>query len=166
VAESSCGKCTCKFNMFVAWRDALAEPRVTLPASDGTVALHLQSVMSSAKASMHVKTAYIYTAIAFYPKINLFDNGSMQSLPDVCVVRSTTMRRFGLNTENRKDIFEWVHVVDFTEAYGVRHQGYCRMVIATMAVVTFDGMCRYDDASGLTWRNVTARFVEDGSGFE
>jgi hypothetical protein len=25
-------------------------------------------------------------------------------------------------------------------------------------------MCRYDDASGLRWRNI--RFVEDGSGFE
>ncbi len=33
-----------------------------------------------------------------------------------------------------------------------------------MAVVMFGGMCRYDDASGLQWKN--ARFVEDGSGFE
>jgi hypothetical protein len=38
------------------------------------------------------------------------------------------------------------------------------MVVATMAVVMFGGMCRYDDASGLRWKNV--RFVEDGSGFE
>ncbi len=33
-----------------------------------------------------------------------------------------------------------------------------------MAVVMFGGMCRYDDASGLLWRDV--RFEEDGSGFE
>jgi integrase len=33
-----------------------------------------------------------------------------------------------------------------------------------MAVVMFGGMCRYDDASGLQWKNV--RFVEDGSSFE
>jgi hypothetical protein len=33
-----------------------------------------------------------------------------------------------------------------------------------MAIVMFGGMCRYDDASGLLWRNV--RFEEDGSAFE
>ena len=33
-----------------------------------------------------------------------------------------------------------------------------------MAVIMFGAMCRYDDASGLRWRNI--RFVEDGSGFE
>jgi integrase len=74
------------------------------------------------------------------------------------------MRKFGLNTKNQKEPFEWDKVVDFAEAYGVRHQGYCHLVVATMAVVMFGGMCRYDDASGLQWKNV--RFVEDGSGFE
>ena len=54
--------------------------------------------------------------------------------------------------------------MDFAEAYGVRHQGYCHVAVATMAVVMFGVMCRYDDASGLQWRNI--RFVEDGSGFE
>ncbi len=52
----------------------------------------------------------------------------------------------------------------FAESYGVRHQGYIYLVVATMAVVMFGGMRRYDDASCLLWRNV--RFVEDGSGFE
>ncbi len=33
-----------------------------------------------------------------------------------------------------------------------------------MAAIMFGAMCRYDDASGLKWRNI--RFVEDGSGFE
>ncbi len=41
VAVSSCGKYTGRFNMFVASCDARAEPRETLPASDGTVALYL-----------------------------------------------------------------------------------------------------------------------------
>jgi hypothetical protein len=58
----------------------------------------------------------------------------------------------------------WGKVVDFAEAYGVRHQGYCHLVVATMAVVMFGGMCRYDDARGLQWRNI--RFVEEWSGFE
>ena len=39
VAESSCGKYKGQFNMFVTWCDALAEPRVSLPASDGTMVL-------------------------------------------------------------------------------------------------------------------------------
>jgi hypothetical protein len=39
VADFSCGKYTGQFNMFVVWCDALAEPRATLPASDGTVAM-------------------------------------------------------------------------------------------------------------------------------
>ncbi len=54
--------------------------------------------------------------------------------------------------------------MDFAEAYGVQNQGYCHLVVATMAVVMFGGMCRYDDASRLQWKNV--RFVEDGGGFE
>jgi hypothetical protein len=33
-----------------------------------------------------------------------------------------------------------------------------------MAIVMFGGMCRYDDAPGLLWRNVS--FEEDGSAFE
>jgi hypothetical protein len=33
-----------------------------------------------------------------------------------------------------------------------------------MAIIMFGGMCRYDDASGLMWRN--SRFEADGSAFE
>ncbi len=38
------------------------------------------------------------------------------------------------------------------------------MVAATIDVVMFGGMCRYDDASGLMWRNI--RLEADGSAFE
>ncbi len=65
---------------------------------------------------------------------------------------------------NRKERFEREQVVGFVEAYVVRHQGYCHLVVATMVVVMFGGMCRYDDAPRLLWRNV--RFEADGSGFE
>ncbi len=130
--------------MLVAWCDARAEPRETLPASDGTVAMCLQSVMNTAKTFAPVKAAS--TAITFYQKINLFDHEPTQS-PAVCVVRGAAMRKFGLNPKNLKEPFEWGKVVDFVETYMVRHQGYCHMVVATMAVVMFGGMCRYDDAS-------------------
>ena len=49
LAESSCGKCKCQFNVFVAWCDASVEPRASLPASDGTVALYLKLIMNAAK---------------------------------------------------------------------------------------------------------------------
>ena len=37
-------------------------------------------------------------------------------------------------------------------------------MVATIAVVMFGGMYRYDDASGLLWSNI--RFESDGSGSE
>ncbi len=132
--------------MFVAWCDALEEPRSTLPASDGTVAMYLQSMMNNAKSVAPVKAASF--AIASYQKIILFDHEPIQS-PAVCVVRSAAMRKFGLNTRNRKEPFEWDQVVEFAVAYGVRHRGYGHLIVATMTVVIFGEMCRYNDASGL-----------------
>ena len=64
------------------------------------------------------------------------------------------MRQFSLNTTNWKKPFEWVQVLDFAEAFGVRRGEYCNLGVATMAGVVFGGMCRYDDASGLLWRDV------------
>jgi hypothetical protein len=74
------------------------------------------------------------------------------------------MRKFGLNPKNRKDPFEWDNVVLFAEAYRVQQQGCYHLVVASMAVIMFGAMCRYDDASGLKWSNI--RFVEIGGGFE
>jgi len=161
VAASTCKEYTGQWNMFVAWCDALAEPRVSSPASDGSVALYLQSVVNGAKTFAPVKAAS--AAIAFYQKINLFDHEPTLS-PSVCIVRSAAMRRFGLNTTYRKEPFEMGQALDFAEAFGVRRSEYCHLVVATMAVVMLGGMCRYNDASGLIWRNVL--FVEDGSGFD
>ncbi len=42
----------------------------------------------------------------------------------------------------------------------VYHQGFFHLVVATMVVVMIGGMCRYDDASHLSWWNV--RFLEAG----
>jgi hypothetical protein len=142
VTVSSCGKYTGQYNMFVTWCEALPEPRASLPASDATMALYMQSVMNNAKTFAPVKAAS--AAIAFFQKTNLFAHEPTQS-PAACLVRSTAMRKFGLNAKNRKKPFEWDRVVDFAEAYGVRHQGYCHLVVATMAIIMFGGMCRYDD---------------------
>ena len=51
--------------MFVRWCDSLTVPRVDLlPASDGTVAMYLQSVVNGAVTFAPVKAAS--TAIALY----------------------------------------------------------------------------------------------------
>jgi len=159
VATSSCNKYTSQWNMFVRWCGSLKEPRVTLPASDSSVAMYLHSVMNNAKTSGLVKAAS--AAIAFYQKINLFAH---EPSPAVCIVRSAAMRKFGLNAKNRKEPFEWDDVVCFAVAYGVRQQGYRHLVVATMAVLIFGGICHYDDVSGLQWRN--ARFQEDRIAYE
>ncbi len=78
-------------------------------------------------------------------------------------MRNAAMRKFGLNPKFRKEPFEWDNVVLFAEAYGVRQQGYYHRVVASMAVIMFWAMCRYDDASGLKWQHI--RFVENGGGF-
>ncbi len=51
----------------------------------------------------------------------------------------------------------------FSTAYGVLHQGYCHLVVvSSMAVLMFGGMCWYsDDVSRLRWRNL--RFDDDGN---
>jgi hypothetical protein len=76
-AGSSCMTYTCQWNMFVAWCDAQAVPRVTLPSTDVTVALYLQSVVKRAKNFAPVKAAS--TAMFFFQKINLFNNEPTQS---------------------------------------------------------------------------------------
>ncbi len=87
-------------------------------------------------------------AIAFYQKINLFAHESTQS-PTVCIIRNAAMRKFGLDAKSQKETFEWDDVVNFAVAFGIRQQGYCHLVVASMAVLMIGGMCRYDDASGL-----------------
>jgi len=59
--------------------------------------------------------------------------------------------------------FEWEQAAGFAKAYGVRHQGYCHPLVAMMTVGMFGGICMYDDAPRLVWRNV--RFEADGSEF-
>ena len=161
VAQSTAKTYTGQWNLFVSWCGSLVVPRSPLPADEATVALYLQSVMNGAKTFAPVKAAS--AAIAYHQKINLFAHEPTQS-PAACLVRSAAMRHFGLNVVNRKEPFEWANVVRFAEAYGVRHQGYCHLVVATMSVVMFGAMCRYNDASRLRWRNV--RFEADGSAFE
>ncbi len=93
-------------------------------------------------------------AIAFFQKVNLYNHLPTQS-PLVGMVRQAATRKFGLTPKGRKEHFQWTQVVSFSPAYGVHNQGYCHLVVASMAVVMFGGMCKYNDANSLRWRNVT-----------
>jgi hypothetical protein len=77
------------------------------------------------------------------------------------MVRQAATRKFGLSPTNRKAPFEWAEVVMFATAYGVIHQGYCHLMVSSMTILMFGGMCRYSDASRLRWCNL--RLDEDGS---
>ncbi len=107
--------------------------------------------MNNAKTFGLVKAAS--AAIALHQKINLFAHELTQS-PAMCIVRSAAIIFFGLNAKSQTELFAWDDVVRFAVAYGVWQQSSCHMVMETMAVLIISGMCRYDYASGLQWRNV------------
>jgi hypothetical protein len=136
VAGSTCIKYEGQFRMFVAWGGSRVEPRVPLPASDASIAMYLQSVMNDAKSFAPVKAAS--AAIDFFQKVNLFDYKPTQC-PAARLVRNEAMRKFGLNPKNWKEPFEWENIVLFAKAYGVRHQGYCHLAVASIAVIMFGG---------------------------
>ena len=79
------------------------------------------------------------------------------------MVRHATTRKFGRTPKGRKEPFQWAQVVAFALEYGVCNNGYCHLVVASMSVVMFGGMCMYDDASRLRWHNVV--FEPDGISF-
>ncbi len=112
------------------------------PGKNGTVGTNILS-----KAESHSD------AIAFYHKVNLFGHLPTRS-PAVNMVRQAAARHFCLGTRNRKEPFNWDHVVAFALVHGVNSRGYCHMVVAAMVVVMFGAMCRYDDVSNLRSRNV------------
>ena len=111
-----------------------------------TVALYLRSVVERSKSYGPVKSHS--DDIAFYQKVNLFGHLSIRP-PAVNMVRQVAARHFGLGARNRKEPFRWDQVVAFALVHGVNSGGYCHMVVASMAVVMFGAMCRYDDVNHL-----------------
>jgi hypothetical protein len=74
--------------------------------------------------------------------------------PEVCMVRTAAARKFGLSAKRVKEPFLWFQLVDFALLYGNQNQGYCHLVVSTMAILSFGAMCRYSDVSRLKWRNI------------
>jgi hypothetical protein len=146
---------------FVEWCGSLARPSAVLPADEPTVAMYLQVIVDKTKTFAPIKSAS--AVIALYQNVNLYNHNPTMA-PKVCMVRRAVARKFGLIPLGRKTSFAWVQLVLFAEAYGVRHQGYCHLVVVTMAMGMFEAMCRYNDVSHLRWRNI--RCEPDGSSFE
>jgi hypothetical protein len=134
------------WNAFVRWCHNLLRSRRSLPGDDITVALYVQSLMNSANSYSTIKSAS--ASIAFFHKINLFTNYPTMA-PEVCMVRAAAARKFGLSPKRVKEPFMWTDLVDFALLYGVHSQGYCHLVVATMAILSFGAMCRYSDVSRL-----------------
>ena len=81
------------------------------------------------------------------------------------MVRTAAARKFGLSAKRVKEPFLWFQLVDFALLYGNQNQGYCHLVVSTMAMLSFGAMCRrFSDVSRLKWRNI--QFESDSSCFE
>jgi len=80
------------------------------------------------------------------------------------MVRTATARKFGLSPKRVKESFLWSDLMNFALLYGVHSQGYCNLVVASMAILSFGAMCRYSEVSRLKWEYI--RFESDLSSFE
>jgi hypothetical protein len=123
-----------------------------------TVAMYLQSVAEGARTFAPIKSAS--AAIAFYQKVNNYGHLPTRS-PAVGMVRQAAGRRLGLGPKSRKEPFQWAQVVSFARTFGLNSRGYCHLVVASMAVLMYGAMCRYNDVSRLWWRDL--RWDVDGS---
>ena len=84
--------------------------------------------------------------------------------PEVCMVRTAAARKFDLTAKRAKKHFIWSQLVDFASLYGNQNQGYCHLVVSTMAILSFGAICRYSDFSRLKWKNI--EFESDSSSIE
>jgi hypothetical protein len=148
------------WNAFVLWCGSLMRPRRPLPAEDITVALYFQSLLDKANPFSTTKSAS--ASIAFFHKINVFANHPTIA-PEFCMVR-TAAGKFGLSAKRVKEPFLWSQLVEFASLYGNQNQGYCHLIVSTMAILSFGATCRYSDVSRLKWKNI--KFESDSSSFE
>ena len=80
------------------------------------------------------------------------------------MARTASARKFCLSAKRVKEPFLWFLFVDFALLYGNQNQGYCHLVVAIKAILSFGAMCRYNDVSRLKWKNI--KFESDSRSFE
>ena len=84
-------------------------------------------------------------------------------MPPRCAWLELRRHKSGFSALRVKQTFAWSQLVYFALLYGVRHHGYCHLVIATVAIVSFGAMCRYSDVTRLRLHN--NKFESDSSAF-
>jgi hypothetical protein len=74
-------------------------------------------------ANSYSKKKNASASIAFFHKIKLFTNHPT-SAREVCMVRTTTARKFRLSPKRVKEPFFWTQLVDFALLYGIHKQRF------------------------------------------
>ena len=65
--------------------------------------------------------------------------------PEVCMVRTAAARKLGLSAKKVKVLFSFgSNSQVFSILYGNHCQVNCHLVVATMAILLFEDMCRYN----------------------
>jgi hypothetical protein len=118
--------------------------------------------MDNANSFSTIKS--VSASIAFFHKIKFYTIHPTMA-PEVCIERTAVARNFGLSAKSRvKEPFLGSQLVDFALLYGNENQGFCHLVVSTMAFLSFDAMCCYSDVSRIKWKNI--KFESDSNSFE
>jgi hypothetical protein len=147
VVVSSCGKYTVQFNMFITCCEALSKPRASLPASGATVAFYMQSVMNGTKTFICAGEGRVRRDRL------LLEDQPLRSRAHAVAGGLPGAQRGDAEVRTKREESE--RTFRGGPSCGLRGSlreptpGYCHLVVATMAVIIFGGMCRYDDASSL-----------------
>ncbi len=86
-------------------------------------------------------------SIAFFHKI-IFLPTTLRGHPKFVWWEQQRLESMGCHQNELRSLF-FFQLVDFALLYGIHNQGYCYLVVATMATLFFGDMCRYSDVSQL-----------------
>ncbi len=84
--------------------------------------------------------------------------------PDFCMVRTTAAIKFGLLSKKFKDTFLWFQLVGFPPYMVTITKVIVTLIVATMAILSFSDMCRYNMLVDLSER--IFNFKSNSSSFE
>ena len=69
----------------------------------------------------------------------LFDLNNQHAMaPELCMVKTTAARKFGLSAKKVKEPFLWLQLVYFAILYDIHSQGYYHFIVSTMAILFWD----------------------------
>jgi membrane associated rhomboid family serine protease len=81
--------------------------------------------------------------VFFHKKIYVFTNHPTMA-PEVCMGTTTAAQKFALSTKRVKEPFPWFQLMDCAFVYGYQNEGFCHLVVATIAIHSFGAMCCFE----------------------